>query len=282
MPKWPSHTVESNVLKINYYRTGGDKPPVIFSHGAFDDGLCWTRVAKALEADYDVVMVDARGHGMTESGHGDYSSEAQMKDLVGVIQALELDRPVIGGHSMGANTCLYLAAYRQDLIRGIFLEDPPLTLPGEPLFGVEKATKGDDAGMEMSDFMKGFKRLPKSQGIIQARQFMAGYPNEEIIPWLNAKKRVSDDFLSSMVFLPFVEGDALALFKNVTVPVLLIIGDKEKGSIVSVAGAEAAKKLHPYTTIVHLKDANHDIRRCKFDEYMQALQKFLNECYQGI
>src|SRR5713226_595394 len=104
MSNWPRHTVESNALRINYYRTGGDKPPVILSHGAFDDGLCWTRVVKALEADYDVVMVDARGHGLSESGHGDYSSEALAKDLVGVIQAFRMDRPIIGGHSMGANT----------------------------------------------------------------------------------------------------------------------------------------------------------------------------------
>ena len=52
-----------NGLKLHYTRTGGAKPPVVLAHGFSDDGLCWTPVAEALAADYDVVMVDARGHG---------------------------------------------------------------------------------------------------------------------------------------------------------------------------------------------------------------------------
>ena len=64
-----SGDVVANGIKIHYYRTGGDKPPVVLSHGATDDGLCWTRVTLALEAEYDVIMPDARGHGYaTEAG----------------------------------------------------------------------------------------------------------------------------------------------------------------------------------------------------------------------
>jgi hypothetical protein len=39
------------------------------------------------------------------------------------------------------------------------------------------------------------------------------------------------------------------------------------------------KKLIPDLQIAHLKGANHDIRRAKFDEYMAALKNFLTEAY---
>ena len=131
MSAWTDGYVNSNGLKIHYYRTGGDKPKVIFNHGAGDDGLCWTRVVKELENDYDVIMVDARGHGKSSRGKGDYSITQRVADLAGLIQTLGLDRPVVGGHSMGADTAMNFAAIHPDMTRGIFLEDPPIILPGE-------------------------------------------------------------------------------------------------------------------------------------------------------
>ena len=59
MTHWQSGDIAVNGLKLHYTRTGGAKPPVVLAHGFSDDGLCWTPVAEALEADYDVVMVDA-------------------------------------------------------------------------------------------------------------------------------------------------------------------------------------------------------------------------------
>ena len=72
MKNWSDGYIDVNGNKIHYYRTGGDKAPVVINHGAGDDGLCWTRVAKVLEKDYDVILPDARGHGKSASGKGDY------------------------------------------------------------------------------------------------------------------------------------------------------------------------------------------------------------------
>ena len=60
MSNWQSGFVETNGIRMHYTRTGGDRPPVVLAHGFSDDGLCWTPVARAREADYDVIMRDAR------------------------------------------------------------------------------------------------------------------------------------------------------------------------------------------------------------------------------
>lgn len=278
MAKWFDGYVNSNGIKIHYYRTGGDKPKVLFNHGAGDDGLCWTHVVKELENDYDVIMPDARGHGKSSNGKGDYSTQSRVSDLVGLIKELNLDHPIIGGHSMGADTTFHLVAEFPQMARAIFLEDPPLVLPGEPLFDSEQ-TKGKDVGKMMRQFMMLFKLMPRFIAIPMARKGSPTYPEDEILPWVASKKRMSFDFLNSMDKLDFNVSDPLEPFDHIQVPVLLFIGDKEKTkmSIVSKSTAAAVVKRNAGVQVVQLDGATHDIRRTRFDGYMPALKQFLLE-----
>jgi N-formylmaleamate deformylase len=127
MPEWFSGEVIANGIKIHYWRTGGEGPPVVFSHGITDNGLCWTRLARALEDVYDVIMPDARGHGFSDAPDEGYAPGDQAADLAGLIQALGLikPRPVLIGHSMGAATTAAAAADYPELVRCAILEDPP-------------------------------------------------------------------------------------------------------------------------------------------------------------
>lgn len=281
MTKWFDGYVSANGIRIHYYRTGGDKPTIVINHGAGDDGLCWTRVVKALENDYDVILPDARGHGKSSSGSGDYSTQQRVADLVGLIQGLKLEHPVVGGHSMGADTSLNFAAENPQIARAIFLEDPPIVMPGETLFGNEQ-TKGKDVGKMMKQFMTLFKIMPKFIALQVARKLNPTYPDDEIIPWVDSKKMVRLDFWNSMSMSDFNKSDPLAAFKKVDVPILLIIGDKEKMSIVSKETANLAANVNAKVQVVHLEGASHDIRRTRFDGYLPALKSFLNEVYTLI
>jgi pimeloyl-ACP methyl ester carboxylesterase len=281
MANWSDSYITTNGVKIHYYRTNGDKPKVVFNHGAGDDGLCWTRVIKELENDYDVIMTDARGHGKSSSGKGDYSTRQRVSDLEGLIQELKLDRPVVGGHSMGADTAMSLAASHPDMTRGIFLEDPPIILPGEKFGDGKQKIKAEDVGKMMARYMRMFKLMPKFVAILLAKIGSPTYPDDEIVPWVNSKKRLSFDFLNSM---PSMQLDSLApfeVFKKISVPVLLFIGDKEKMSIVSLETAQEVARVNDKVQVVHLEGASHDIRRTRFDGYIPALKKFLWEVYHS-
>ncbi|HNA87691.1 MAG TPA: alpha/beta hydrolase [Anaerolineales bacterium] len=280
MSKWFDGYVKTNGLKIHYYRTGGDKPQVVLNHGSGDDGLCWTRIVKELESRYDVILPDARGHGKSASGKKDYASRSRVNDLAGLIQALRLERPVVGGHSLGADTSLQLAAEFPQLTRAIFLEDPPIFLPGESLFDGEQV-KGKDVGKMMRQFMMMFKLMPRFIAIRMARKNSPAYPDDEILPWVDSKKRMSFDFLNSMSTMDFNVPDPLAPFKKIQMPVLLFIGDKEKMSIVSQKTAAEAVRRNARVQVVHLEGASHDIRRTRFDGYMPALKKFLETTYSA-
>jgi pimeloyl-ACP methyl ester carboxylesterase len=279
MTDWSDGYASVNGIKIHYYRTGGDKPQVVINHGAGDDGLCWTRVAKELEQDYDLILPDARGHGKSASGKGDYSTRQRVLDLVGLLEALKLDRPVVGGHSMGGDTSLHLAASYPQLARGIFLEDPPIILPGESMGSGEQEVKMEDIGKMMAKFMRIFKILPKFISLRMARKASIAYPEVEMGPWINSKKRVSFDFLNSLPKMEMDMSSAMGVIRKIQVPTLLFIGDREKMSIVSRETAQEAASVNDKVQVVHLEGASHDIRRTRFDGYLPTLKKFLGDIY---
>lgn len=272
---WKDGFIDSDGTKIHYYRTGGSKPSVVLNHGATDDGLCWTRIVKDLEDQYDLIMLDTRGHGLSYSGNGDYSSKTRAGDITAAIRELDLDRPVVGGHSLGADASLHLAANYPNLTRGIFLEDPPIVLPGQPLFG-GKAVEGKGPVKMMRIFMTTIRKMPSFLAKFVARKMMPDYPDDEIIPWVNSKKRVNQDFFKSMeTALDFSNGVPEDLLSLIEVPVLLFIGTRENGSIVSFEAAERMKNATKSLQIVHLEGASHDIRRTRYQGYLSALQNFL-------
>jgi len=105
----------------------------VLAHGFSDSGLCWTPVAEALEADYDLIMIDARGHGQSDAPEHGYGSAEYAADVAGVIGALQIQRPAVLGHSMGAATALALAGLYPDIPGAILLEDPPAFWSAPPI-----------------------------------------------------------------------------------------------------------------------------------------------------
>ena len=106
MSNWQSGFVEANGIRVHYNRTGGDLPKLVLAHGVTDDGLCWTPLARKLESEFDIIMVDARAHGESEAPADGYEPVTLAADLAAVITELGLDRPAVLGHSMGAITAL--------------------------------------------------------------------------------------------------------------------------------------------------------------------------------
>ncbi len=133
---WTTHSVHTNGVELQYYRTG-EGPSMVMAHGFYANGRCWEPLVDDLADEYDIVMYDARGHGRSEAPQTGYGIDDRVADLVGMIDALSLDDPILLGHSMGGSTAAWTAATHPDLPRAIVLEDPagmydpPDTTPDE-------------------------------------------------------------------------------------------------------------------------------------------------------
>jgi pimeloyl-ACP methyl ester carboxylesterase len=119
---WSEGDIFANGIRQHYYRTGGEKLPLLLLHGFNEFGLTWLRVAKELERDYDIIMVDARGHGRSDGIASGFSNALLVEDAIGVIHELKLDRPHIIGLSQGGMTVLRLAATYPELVHSFIFE----------------------------------------------------------------------------------------------------------------------------------------------------------------
>jgi N-formylmaleamate deformylase len=269
MGNWTSGYVDVNGEKFHYTRTGGSKPPLVLAHGFSDNGLCWTPVAQALESDYDVIMVDARGHGLSAAPKSGYS---HAEDLAGVIRALGLNKPGVMGHSMGAMTAGLLAMYHPDLVSYIILEDPPIF---EEDANKEVEEEAEPKPMPQPHWLLRLVGNSRDELIAIGRDENPGWSDGEIGPWADSKLQFNLDTLKTEPG-PFPKSWKDAA-RAATHPTLLITGDVSRGALVSPEIARQFAEITLTGKVAHIPDAGHCIRRDRFDDFMQVVRGFLSE-----
>ena len=271
MTGWQEGDIEVNGLRLHYTRTGDSgKPPVVLAHGFSDDGLCWTPVAHALAADYDVVMVDARGHGKSDAPETGYGLADLAADLHGVITGLGLRRPAILGHSMGGATTFVLAGTYPDVPGAILIEDA-----GALNLGSSAPTPEAEARWaRMRAWVTGLKRKTRDELIATQRAETPHWSDAELGPWADSKHRLSPNVLhrsdAAIVDWP-------SLLPRIACPALLITADPARGAMVTAEGARELQTLVPQLGIAHVAEAGHSIRRDQFDRYLGVVRNFLAE-----
>jgi pimeloyl-ACP methyl ester carboxylesterase len=131
---WSDGYVYANGIRIHYYHAPSvpGKPVIVMCHGVTDIGLCWTTLTWKLQDSYDIYMLDARGHGLSDPSTPSDTRDTMVKDVVDVVHALKLEKPILMGHSMGASTVMHIGAEYPDLARAIIMLDPGLTDGGGP------------------------------------------------------------------------------------------------------------------------------------------------------
>jgi UDP-N-acetylglucosamine 3-dehydrogenase len=272
MTTWPDAYVEANGIQMHYWRTGdGSKPAVVLAHGFSDYGLCWTPVARALERDYDVIMVDARGHGLTDAPETGYTTPVRAADLAELVRALGLEKPAVLGHSMGASTAAAAAAAYPDLFGRVLLEDPAWWNEENPRHTMSEEER-ELWLKERQQTIIAQKRLSREALIELCREQSPGWQEAELGPWAISKQLLSPYVVASPEPNPKPWREIAA---EIAVPTLLITADTEKGAIVTPEVAEAAQALNPKIEVAHIGGAGHSIRREAFDAYVDIVKDFL-------
>ncbi len=272
---WFEGDLLSNGIRIHYRRTGsGDKPALILLHGFSDNGLCWLPVAQALEADYDVIMPDARGHGRSEAPLGPYGSRAMAADVKGLADALDLERPILMGHSMGGITAYTAAALYPDRFRCILLEDPALRTPEQEraLHEAEQERRAREGAEEWGAQLRRMRELPHEEIVAIGRRQSPNWPEIELGPWATSKQEISLNLLKARF-----ERDEpwVVAFGRITCPVLLIVPEVALGGMTTPEAVEQVSALWQVGEVVNIAGAGHNVRREQFGPFMETVRSFL-------
>jgi pimeloyl-ACP methyl ester carboxylesterase len=263
-PNWQQGVARIGELSMHYTRTGGDKPVIVLAHGFTDNGLCWLPLAQDLGRDYDVILPDARGHGLSwRVKPGESINRAA--DLAGFIQALSLDRPVVGGHSMGGVTAAMLGAHHPDLACALILEDPAwFEQPPQPPRRFDEDNPWRKQLVQMST-------LTIEEIMAICRKNSPTWPEAELRPWAESKQQ----FDLNVFTVQDQWADWKEVARRISAPTLLITAEPEKGGLITPQIARTAQELNPLIQVSKIPAAGHNIRRENFPAFLDAVRKFL-------
>src|SRR2546430_4870110 len=104
-----------NGLRLHYRRwspakPGPNLPPILLLHGLASAARIWDFVAPLLvERGYTVTALDQRGHGESDKPESGYNFATIIADDMAAMKALDIERPLVVGHSWGASVALEYA-----------------------------------------------------------------------------------------------------------------------------------------------------------------------------
>lgn len=196
------------------------------------------------------LVLDLRGRGLSDSAPSDasdpldgYDLETYADDVDDVTASLELDQPILLGHSMGARIAAVAAARATHPLRGTILIDPPMSGPGREAYPttltaflsqLDQARRGTNA----DEVALSWPSWPRREQALRAR-------------WLASCSRSA----IAATHAGFESEDFFTTWPHVPAPTTLIYGGNSP--VVTAAGAAEAASANPTATLVEIPAAGH-------------------------
>lgn len=258
------HTIHANGIDIHYWRTGGEKPVMLCSHGLTDNGRCWELFASEMADTYDLIMPDARGHGQSTAPEHGYRAEDRAADSLALLDALHIEHVVAIGHSMGGDSTAMLVAKAPERVRAAVLEDPSFRLPDDEI----PPTFSDNWA---ADNLRA-KSFPLDDLIAEGRKNSPSWDPRVFPNWAEAKHQVNPVVFNWLrePRTPWAE-----YVGQIRVPTLVVTGEPERGAIIAPEIAAKLQQLSPAIQIVRIANAGHCVRYDQPAKFVEAVRSFL-------
>lgn len=269
MTEWFEGDVIANGVRLHYYRTGGHggnaKPPLVIVTGVTDIGIGYSRVARALEGDYDVILYDARGHGYSEKLATGYTFEEHAADLVDLIATLGLEHPRVIAHSGGGAATMIAAANHPDLMAGLVLYDPCW---GSGWGGWGATVIG------MREWFNRIVSMTRDELIVEWRERNPTWIEEELSYQVESKLQVSPHVIQTF---DQPEPSWREALPKIACPILLLTGDRENG-LIAPEDVQAMSGLWRNGRVVQIEGAGHMVHYDCYEPFVESVRAFLAEC----
>jgi len=108
---------------IEYEIRDNQGPTLIFVHGWCCNRAFWASQLQEFSTDFKTIAIDLAGHGRSDEGRDDNSLKNFAKDIIAVVDHLELTDFILIGHSMGGGVVLEAARKLGNKIRKIIVVD---------------------------------------------------------------------------------------------------------------------------------------------------------------
>lgn len=258
------------------YTDVGDGPPLVLLHGAMaSTGPAWEGSPVAhvdhfttLGKHFRVIAPDTRGSGATVHQGGASTFDVLTDDVIGLIEALGLEKPFIAGFSEGGATATIVTLRRPDLVRALinhggfdYLHSPEEVFQGIRMFfgGGPTSTSVNFAALEAAlksgpppmaaTFATSRSDYDDAQGEGHWQEYMSMFFERHVTPW-NAK---------------------LADLPDITCPTLILSGDRDM--FCSVEAAVECYRALPNGELAITSNTGHEITPAVIDAMTDFFQR---------
>lgn len=267
---WSDGYVNANGIRIHYYHAvpAPQKPVIVMVHGVTDIGLSWTTLTWKLQDSYDIYMLDARGHGLSDPFTSTDDGETLLKDIVGFVKAMNINKPILMGHSMGAASVMRVGAAYPDLAQAIIMLDPFIASQSNQAPQRRNASSQSinpeamvaNNNQSFNDLVAKAHRDNPMWGTVDC-QYWALSKRQYHGPYTAEQSQAMRGTMNS--------GEALS---KITVPSLILKADASPES--RKANEEAVNNL-PKVKLVHVDGAAHNLHHDKLERTVKEINGFL-------
>lgn len=262
-----AQTAEINGAHI-YYEVAGSGPPLLLIHGYPLSSQLFREQAEGLSDLYRVITPDLRGFGESEAPDSEASIETYAEDMLALMDHLEIEQAVIGGHSMGGMATLEMYRQAPERFLGMLLINTTAAAP--TIVG--------------QNLWRGFAEQAEAEGV---KSLVPELLDEMLSGMSRANDKELVETMTEVIEQASVEGavgggNALAdredysdLLARIEVPVLILVGRED--TVTPVMLAEKLEQGIPNSHLVVIDDASHVSVIEKPDEANEAIRSWSSQ-----
>ena len=247
-------------LSFNVLDVGTGEPALLFIHYWGGSARTWSGVTSRLSKDYRCVAYDQRGWGSSDAPSEGYSIGDLARDARQIIHALQIDRYVLVGHSMGGKVAQLLASQRPEGLEGLVLVAPapptPQSIPEPARQQQLHAYDNRENAMQALAFLT--VRMPTidlQEQIISDN--LAGSPQAKLAwPTSSAYEDIS------------------AQVKDITVPTLVVAGEQDRQDPLEQHRREVLPRI-PEAKLTVIPQSGHLVPIDQPEQLASAIRNFV-------
>jgi pimeloyl-ACP methyl ester carboxylesterase len=283
------HTTNIGDLKMHYAEAAGSGPPLLMLHGITGALETYEPLMPELAQTAHVYALDLRGHGLSDRApDGEaYRVPDYARDVQTFLRTVVNEPVVLAGHSLGGMVAAWTAAQTPDLVRGLFLEDPPIYKVLMPafketifyaLFNALRPVLQQHiaSGASIDDLAQQIAPWPVAEGVTLLDQ--VGEEGVQMRAWelhhfdvRALGQALAPDVVESVWGVP----DPDAVLMEVQCPAHLVAGQYDLGGAMDEEDVRRAVAAIPGCTHTVLEGVGHVIHADRPQEYVSELDKFL-------
>jgi pimeloyl-ACP methyl ester carboxylesterase len=251
--------IDRDGVKI-HYEVRGEGPPILVTHGFAASSHMFEATATAFAGTHRVITWDVRGHGRSDypDEQDQYSVALAVGDMAAILDAVEVDRAVLLGHSLGGYLSLELQRTHPDRVTALILV-------------------GTGPGYRRDDAREGWNKLAERFAVALEDKGLAGLPESAEV---RADVHRSADGLvrAARGILRQHDDRVLASLPAITVPVLVVVGERDKPFL---ASSEYMAAKIPGASLAIIPGAGHAPMITHRDEFHARLRTFIDRLKPG-